>query len=303
MSLSAIRSIFEPVEDTIDKIRGENRWIFRASQIFCLVSLLVVQSSLFGTFGSASFSGLSLLLYLVIIWEALWIVLLLTDGPLDFFSEYPIAGFGMKIVAAFQGLLIITLIVGWFGFGPAASEFITGSTAQKILEDEAVTAKSFSGHWRRKVHSGGGAMEELVDVHVSGKNFVIVKKTEVVQRTTIHRDGQLTEIINIVAAGKRDVSSEQAVPAVLRLQMFWLASDDLAQAADQTNSPVSRSATLFARDEKSAASLGSLKEWVDNETKLVLQREQGFGDVGETMEFISLEVAPVPESVFNPELY
>ena len=97
MSLGAIRSIFEPTEDTLARIRETNPWYFRASLIFCLICLLVVQSALFGNFGTASFSGLSLLLYLVIIWEAAWIVLFWSGWGLNFLSENPATAFFIKI--------------------------------------------------------------------------------------------------------------------------------------------------------------------------------------------------------------
>ncbi|OGR86924.1 MAG: hypothetical protein A3A86_06560 [Elusimicrobia bacterium RIFCSPLOWO2_01_FULL_60_11] len=303
-SWGALRSVFEHPATTLARIREGNVWGFRFSQVFCLISLLVVQASLFGAFGTADFSGLSLLLYLVIIWEAVWIALFWGHWATDFLAEHLGVAFGMKLLSAGQGLLILALIVGWLGFGPAAEEFVTGATAQKVLEVGEASPKSFTGHWRfTRTSPSGEKLEESLDVHVSGKDFVIVKKMGKFQEAGIYFGGQLTEVTSIPGAGQRHVSAEGSVPVLIRAKMFWLPTDGLKESADPSSPPGSRPATLFERDQAGAAPGASFKEWVDKETHLVLYRENRFGVQGESLELTGLEVGPVDASVFNPEAY
>ncbi len=90
---------------------------------------------------------------------------------------------------------------------------------------------------------------------------------------------------------------------MLRRQMFWLPSSGFTKSADQSNPPGTRPMTLFVSDLNESAGRTRFKEWVDDETKLVLNREESFGENRKVLEFISLDVGPLEESVFNPELY
>ena len=168
----------------------------------------------------------------------------------------------------------------------------------------AKTAKSFTGHWRlTRTAASGEKLEELLDAHVSGKDFVIVTKTGPLQRALLYSQGQWTEITSIPGAGQRRVSSDKAIPGLVRMKMFWLQKDGLKEAADQSNPPGNRPMTLFVREPATEPAADILKEWVDKETNLVLYREHRFGQQGESLELIGLEVGPVEAAVFNPEAY
>jgi len=301
ISLAGVLSIFKHPAVIVSELREAGVWGVRSMQILLLLSLFGLQWSMFGIFGRAAFHGPSLILYIIIIAEILAVFSVATERGIDFLAEHLSLVEIMKLVGVTQSVFAFFLILGGLGIGPISSEMATtASTKQTSLK-----IPSFHARWKHTttIKSKKQSTEELITAIVDGDQFAITKSFGPIETTNIYSDKKYVQVMKI-NGGHREEHVEETIPEFIQADRIWLPKKKLKKASDQPPSPTLRPATLYEYVEDVGYGKKYIQhEWVDDESGIVLIRDNDFDDLQETFELQSFEAGTPEASSFDPNVY
>jgi hypothetical protein len=161
-------------------------------------------------------------------------------------------------------------------------------------EKPGQTSPAFQASWKKSFNG----IEEVIDVKVSGDQFVIAQTRGLIRTTEIFSQGKLVRIHKI-EGGERTVSNDDP-PDAAQYKRFWLKNNRSTLAKDQSNPPQGRQATRYEL-EVGGSIVGH--EWVDDRTGLLVARESKFPQGTETLELLRLEEVTSEAATFDPASY